>query len=143
MITREIIAIGIITVLGIGGGIGIFAGSQKESLKKREVFSMIAVGIIASVFSWTRIEENVELKKLVSIVLSITLISTILTKLIFNIIRAIINIPQEKLQKILIDLARKKVGLEKEENEETENENSEGSINSPDSPDNNGGVNMG
>ena len=46
-------------------------------------------------------------------------------------------------QKILIDLARKKVGLEKEENEETENENSEGSINSPDSHNNNGGVNMG
>lgn len=140
MIIREIIAIGIITVLGIGGGIGIFAGSQKSELKKREIFSMIAVGLIASVFSWTRVEENLELKKLVSVVLSIILIFTILTKLIFNIINAIINIPQEKLQKILIDLARKKVGLEKDE--ENTNEIEEDFNNNSDSPDNNAGSNL-
>lgn len=115
MLIKEIIIVTIIAILGIVSGIVLFIGSQKNKLKKIEVFSMIIVGLVSAVFSWTFLENGIDTKEIVQNVLGITLSATVLTKLIINVINAAINIPEKKIQKILIDWARKKVGLNEED----------------------------
>lgn len=85
---------------------------------------MAITGAAAGVITWTYLKDGAATKDIVRAILIYTFCATAFTKLIGRVISAFTNISEDKIQKIGLDLARKKLGLDKEENEDKENNNS-------------------
>jgi len=117
---QEIVIVSFSMIVAILLGISIFAGNSTDKLTVRMVFLMVATGLAAGVVTWTYVAEGETTKIIVRMVLSITFLSTVLSKLIGRIINSLTSIPQAKIQKIALDYMRKKMNLEGEkEDEET------------------------
>lgn len=122
MLTQEIISVLLSTLLAIALGIAVFAGNTKDKLTWKQILTMVIVGIAAGAISWTYLKDGLDTKLIVRSILIYTFLATILTKLIGRILNAVTNISEKRIQSIVIDLARKKIGLNQEQNDHTSNE---------------------
>jgi len=102
-------------VVAISLAVSIFAGNTKEKLTLRMVFLMISVGTLAGLITWSYILENAPVKLIVRSVLSITFTATVLSKLIGRIITAATSISRDRIQSIIVDYTRQKMGVDKED----------------------------
>lgn len=125
MLTQEIISVLLSTILAIALGIAVFAGNSKDKLTWKQILTMVIVGIGAGAISWTYLKDGLDTKLIVRSILIYTFLATVLTKLIGRIINAVTNIPEKQIQNIVVDLARKRMGLNENTNDHDTESNSE------------------
>ena len=92
---------------------------------------MVAVGLVATMVTWTYLPDGASTKIVVRNICLFTVSATALSKLLMSIISGLTNIPHSTIQKIGVDLARKKLGLDKDENSEPHNDNHNRDADSP------------
>jgi len=119
---NEIAIVALSSAIAILLAISIFAGNSKDKLTFKIALIMICTGVTASILSWSYLKDETPIKLIVRSVISITFVSTVLSKLIGRIITAAVSIPKERLQKLMIDYTRKKMGLP-EDNDKTTKDN--------------------
>lgn len=108
---QELLATVFATIIAIGLGISLFAGSTRDKLTIGVVTTMIVTGITASAITWTYLQDNSPAKLVVRNILTYTFLATVFSKLITRWVNAVTNIPEKELQKIGIEYIRKKVGI--------------------------------